>query len=110
LSVFLRILTRLLVPWLRAQGYHAFRAEFFANTDSEDMIVKYKGPDTDGSWELVEGVHRTDFDYLNALSLTNLPDPRSPVRPCFVCEQILRAVLLASPPAACPARLHSLVR
>ena len=64
------------------QGYHAFRAEFFANTDSEDMIVKYKGPDTDGSWELVEGVHRTDFDYLNALSLTNLPDPRCPLHPC----------------------------
>ena len=105
-----RILTRLFAPWLRAQGYHAFRAEFFANTDSEDMIVKYKGPDTDDSWELVEGVHRTDFDYLNALSLTNLPDPRSPLRPCFVSEQMLRALLLASRPAACPACLHAHVR
>ena len=40
------------------------------------MIVKYKGPDTDDEWKLVDGVHRTDFDYLNALSLTNLPEPR----------------------------------
>jgi hypothetical protein len=40
------------------------------------MIVKYKGPDTGDSWEFLEGTHRTDFDYLNALSLTNLPEPR----------------------------------
>lgn len=59
-----------------SQGYHAFRAEFFANTKDENMQASYKGPDTDNSWELVEGTHRTDFDYLNALSLTNLPNPR----------------------------------
>jgi hypothetical protein len=58
-----------------SQGYHAFRAEFFSNTNAEKIVIKYKGADTDDDWKLVEGVHRTDFDYLNALSLTNLPDP-----------------------------------
>ena len=59
-----------------SQGYHAFRAEFFANTKDENMVVEYKGTDTDDAWKLVDGVHRTDVDYLNALSLDNLPDPR----------------------------------
>jgi len=59
-----------------SQGYHAFRAEFFANTKDENMMVKYKGPDTENDWEFVKGTHRTDFDYLNALSLANLPEPR----------------------------------
>jgi hypothetical protein len=73
-----------------AQGYHAFTADFFANTDDENMIVKYKGPDTDGSWKLLEGVHRTDFDYLDALSLNNLPDPRSTC--LFLCVRCLPAL------------------
>jgi hypothetical protein len=72
------------------QGYHAFTADFFANTDDENMIVKYKGPDTDGSWKLLEGVHRTDFDYLDALSLNNLPDPRSTC--LFLCVRCLPAL------------------
>lgn len=44
------------------EGWHDFKATHFENAGGANMVVSYKGPDTDEKKELLEGNHEGEIE------------------------------------------------